>query len=179
MYPEYAEIKGKKYKLNTSYKVALRCFEVIDDSDIGETERATAIIYLLFGFIPKKDSNLFLEKAKKFLECGEKVKEQEEQKRDMDFKQDWKYIIASFMSDYKVDLSKTDLHFWQFCALITGLTDNSILNRVRDIRNYDLSTIEDDKTKEKMRLAQKELALEKEELTEEEQEEINEFESLF
>ena len=78
MYPKYAEIKGKKYKLNTSYKVALRCFEVIDDSDISETERAAAIIYLLFGFIPKKDSDLFLEKAKKFLECGEKVKEQEE-----------------------------------------------------------------------------------------------------
>ena len=62
---------------------------------------------------------------------------------------------------------------------LTGLTDKSMLSRVRDIRNYDLSTVNDEKFKEKMRLAKKEVALDDEEYTEEEQEEINEFESLF
>lgn len=63
--------------------------------------------------------------------------------------------------------------------MLTGLTDKSMLSRVRDIRNYDLSTVNDEKFKEKMRLAKKEVALDDEEYTEEEQEEINEFESLF
>ena len=97
----------------------------------------------------------------------------------MDYRKDWKYIVPSFESDYHIDLSKTDLHFWQFYYLLTGLTDKSMLSRVRDIRNYDLSTVNDEKFKEKMRLAKKEVALDDEEYTEEEQEEINEFESLF
>ena len=31
MYPEYATIDGKEYKINTDFNVALRCFEVIED----------------------------------------------------------------------------------------------------------------------------------------------------
>ena len=80
-------------------------------------------------------------------------------KKDMDFIQDQKYINSSFMSDYHIDLSKTDLHFWQYIELIQGLTEDSSLNRVRNIRNYDLSEIKDEKTKNKIMEAQKELAL--------------------
>lgn len=179
MYPEYAEIKGKRYKIDTSYQTALKCFEVINDPNIYDIERTLAVVFLLFGFIPDNDIDLFLDKAKKYLECGEQPKIDEDRKKDMDFNRDWKYIVASFMSDYVVDLSKTDLHFWQFCTLLEGLTDKSILNRVRDIRNYDLSTINDEHFKEKIMKLQKELSLDSEQFTEEEQEEIEEFESLF
>ena len=33
MYPEYAEINGKEYKLDTSWKNALECFEIIRNAD--------------------------------------------------------------------------------------------------------------------------------------------------
>ena len=159
MYPEYAEINGKEYKIDTSYKTALRCFEVIEDEEIPGTERTLAIIYLLFDFIPKENIELFFEKAMLYLQCGESLEEQKSKKKDMDFIQDQKYINSSFMSDYHIDLSKTDLHFWQYIELIQGLTEDSSLNRVRNIRNYDLSEIKDEKTKNKIMEAQKELAL--------------------
>ena len=159
MYPEYAEINGKEYKIDTSYKTALKCFEVIDDATITDIERAWAVCYLLFDFIPKKELDLFLEKAMLYLQCGESLEEQKSKKKDMDFIQDQKYINSSFMSDYHIDLSKTDLHFWQYIELIQGLTEDSSLNRVRNIRNYDLSEIKDEKTKNKIMEAQKELAL--------------------
>lgn len=177
IYPEYAEIKGKKYKIDTSYQTCLKCLEINDDPDISDYERALAIVFLLFGFIPDENLDLFLEKAIIFLQCGEKPKEDYE--KDMDYKKDWKFIVASFMSDYGLDLSKSDLHFWQFFTLIQGLTEKSILNRVRDIRTYDLSEIKDEKFKDKMIKAKKELSLDEEEFTEEEQEEIDEFENLF
>ena len=50
IFPEYAEINGKKYKINTSYKVALKCLDVINDSDITDLERALAVVFLLFWF---------------------------------------------------------------------------------------------------------------------------------
>lgn len=159
MYPEYAEINGKEYKIDTSYKTALKCFEVIDNEEIPDTERCLAVVYLLFDFIPKKDLDLFLEKAELFLQCGESTEKQNNKKRDMDFLQDQKYINSSFMSDYHIDLSKQDLHFWQYIELIQGLTDNSCLSRVRDLRNYDLSEVKDEKIRSKIIEAQKEVAL--------------------
>ena len=77
----------------------------------------------------------------------------------MDFEYDKEYIRASFMSDYSIDLSNRELHFWQFCELISGLTENSILNRVRDLRNTDLSDYKDSKTRTKIEEAMKRVAL--------------------
>ena len=47
-YIKYALVNNKKYKINTDFRVALKCNEV-SESDISEEERALAIIYLLFG----------------------------------------------------------------------------------------------------------------------------------
>ena len=114
MYPEYANIKGKEYKIDTDFRTALKCFEIVEDTTISDYERALAIVYLIFNFIPNKNLELFLEKAISFLQCGKTLEEQTENKKDMDFIQDKKYINSSFMSDYKIDLSKAELHFWQY-----------------------------------------------------------------
>lgn len=159
MYPEYALIDGKRYKINTGYKTALKCFDVIEDTSITGQERALAVIYLLFGFIPDTNFTEFLEKAKIFLQCGETEEEQSSKKKDMDFRQDRGYLYASFVSDYMIDLEKEDIHFWAYIDLIKGLTEDSALNRVRAIRNYDLSTVKDTKEKQKIIEAKKQVAL--------------------
>ena len=168
MFPEYAEINGKEYKLNTDYMTALECFEIAEDETITDQERSLAIIYLLFGLIPNENLDLFLEKAVKFLQCGETDKEQNDKKRDMDFSQDKKYIIPSFKSDYGIDLDKEeDMHFWKYIYLIQGLTEYSALNRIRDLRNYDESKITDPKERDKIIKAKNQVML-KVKLTEEE-----------
>ena len=159
MYPESARINGVDYKINTDFKVALECFKIIEDDNIEDEERSLAIIYKLFGFIPDNDIDLFLDRAIKFLQCGETIQKQLSKEQDLDFFQDEKYITASFMSDYKLDLSKEDIHWWQYINLIQGLTENSILSRVRYIRNYDLSEIKDNKERQKMIEAKNSVAL--------------------
>ena len=48
--PEYVRTKnGKNYKINTDFRVALKCNEVSMDTSIGDLERTLAIVYLLFG----------------------------------------------------------------------------------------------------------------------------------
>ena len=159
MYPDTARINGVDYKMNTDFKVALECFKIIQDDTIEDEERTLAIIYKLFGFIPDKDIDLFLDRSIKFLQCGETLEKQLSKEVDLDFFQDEKYITASFMSDYKIDLSKQDIHWWQYINLIQGLTENSILSRVRYIRNYDLSEIKDNKERQKMIEAKNSVAL--------------------
>lgn len=177
-YPKYAKVNEKKYPINTSYKVALKCFDVANDGKISDKERALAVIYLLFGFIPDDDYDKFLSVAIRYLGCGETQQDQHQRKHDMDFKQDWGYIIASFASDYKIDLCTEDMHFYRFIDLIQGLTENSVLSRVRDIRNYDLSTIKDPKTRSRIAQAKEELKL-REDVSERQQELLDEFEALF
>ena len=177
-YPQYAEVKGIRYKINTDYRVALRCFEVIEDTGISDEERALAVVYLLFGEVPIEDMGEFLRIAGDFLRCGEAQETQETAEKDMDFTADEKYIVASFMSDYRIDLSSVDMHFWQYIQLIQGFTERSVMSRVREIRNYDLSELKDPKARANMVKAKAAVAL-PDKFTKDEQKAIEEFEKLF
>ena len=177
-YPEYAEVAGVQYKINTDYRVALECFEVIEDTSICDEERALAVIYLLFGEVPTDCLDDFLRIAGDYLRCGEKAEVQASATRDMDFKADEKYIVASFMSDYQIDLSRTDMHFWQYIHLIQGFTERSVMSRVREIRNYDLEELKDPKSRTKMVKAKEAVAL-PDKFSKDEQNVIAEFEKLF
>ena len=177
-YPQYTEVNGTRYKINTDYRVALRCFEVIEDTSIGDQERALAVVFLLFGEVPIEDMGEFLRIAGNYLRCGEKETPQEAHERDIDFIADEKYIVASFMSDYRIDLSSVDMHFWQYIQLIQGFTDKAVMSRVREIRNYDLSELKDAKTRDKMVKAKEAVALPTK-FSKDEQKAIDEFEKLF
>lgn len=166
-YPEFAEIDGELYKINTDYTYALQCFKIIDDNSISDVERAIAVVSVLFGQenekgdiinIPK-NINVALEKAAIFLSCGKESKSITDVKKDMDFDYDKEFIYASFISDYKIDLENTNMHFWKFCNLISGLTEDSILNRVRDLRNTNLSDYTDPKTRSRIQEAMERVAL--------------------
>lgn len=160
MYPTKLEVAGEIYPIDTDYRTALECLKISEDKTICDEERAMAILYLLYGFIPDENIEEFMKKAVLFLQCGETNKQQNDREKDMDFFEDKRYIIASFMSDYRIDLSQNNpMHFWFFVDLIVGLTENSILNKVRQIRSRDLSEIEDDKFRAKVREAQEQLAL--------------------
>ena len=177
-YPRYAEVAGVQYEINTDYRVALKCFEVIEDPNICDEERALAVVYLLFGEVPTHHLDDFLRIAGDYLRCGEKAETQETAQKDMDFNADEKYIAASFMSDYQIDLSVTDMHFWQYIHLIQGFTERSVMSRVREIRNYDLEELKDPKSRAKMVKAKQAVAL-PDKFSKAEQEAIDEFEKLF
>lgn len=188
MYPEYIEVNNKQYKINTDYKYALACFKALEDEEINDIARAESIIAILLG--QEKENELVIpyfqgEELKniinlliKYLSCNTEEKNNNEYKKDMDFIQDEKYIYSSFMSDYNIDLENTDMHWWKFCNLLGGLTEKCILNKVRDIRNTDLSDYKDEKTKNKLKKAMEAVKL-KEKKTKEQQDAIDEFNNLF
>lgn len=165
-YPNYAQVKDKKYKINTNYKVALEC-DKVSKSNVGDDERALAIIYLLFGdegLENSQDWNDLLAIALKYLNCGkERQEDTEKQEVDMDLEQDWEYIYTSFFYDYNVKLEQdTYMHWWEFYNLLCGLSDKCILNRVRFVRNFDIEQIKDSREKEKWIKQKEQVALKKE-----------------
>ena len=186
-YPEYVEVKGKRYKINTDFRVAIECNRIAEDDTIGNFERALGIICTLFGEEALNDlSNCesLLNLAKKYLSCGKELEEVDNEKPDMDFIQDMDYIEASFMSDYNIDLSNVEMHWWKFYKLINGLSNSElgdccILNRIRNLRNFDTKDIKDLKEKQKIEKAKRQVALKTKEkeydLTKEQQESVDEF----
>ena len=173
-YPSKVEVDGIVIPIDTSFKTALRCLELADDTSISDEERALGLIYLLCDDIPKVNLNKLIKVLQKYLQCGDDTRKPP-QKKDMDFKQDEKYILSSFIYDYGIDLESTDMHWWKFIDLLNGLSSECILSRIRDIRTMDISIYKDPKTRSRLLQARAQVAL-KHVPNKEEQEKIDEFE---
>lgn len=176
-YPEYAMVRNEKYKINTDFRVAIKCNEVAEDKTISDTERALAIVYLLFGDKGIDNENLsdeeynnkinkLLEISKKYFSAGEEMKDNDEQP-DMDYVEDEKYIKSSFKYDYNYNPYEMEyLHWYEFYNDLNNLSNSEmgdccVLNRVRNLRNFDLKEIKDTKEREKIRKAKEQVALKK------------------
>lgn len=164
--PEYVEVNGKKYKINTDFRVAIDCNEIALDQSIDDEERAMAIIYKLYGdegLDDVENQNELLRLAQVYLSCGKELKS--EGTPDMDFKQDYSLIWTSFISDYNgLDIDKVQIHWWKFNDMINGLSNSEmgnccLLNKIRYIRNKKLSDIKDPKERYEMQELKKLWAL--------------------
>ena len=165
-YPEYVEVNNRLYRIRTDFRVALKCNKIALDETIGDFERPLAIIYTLFenGLDHKEDYSELIRLAIKYLKCGREQEQTNDEEADMDYEEDMDYIEASFMSDYHIDLTTSNIHWWKFNNLMNGLSNSEmgnccVLNRIRNLRNYDTSTIKDAKERHKIEKAKKEVAL--------------------
>ena len=169
MYPKYVEINGKKYKINTDFRVAIECNRIAEDETIGDFERVLAIIYTLFGEEGINDTANYeklLEMAIKYLLCGEEYHDTNK-KPDMDFIQDENVIASSFKYDYKYNPYAMDyLHWYEFHNDLMNLSDSELggccaLSRLRNFRNLDPKEIENDKKRQEVIEEQKRVAIKK------------------
>lgn len=188
--PEYVKIGDKKYKINTDFRVAIKCNEIAQDDNISDNERALAIIYKLFGddgLNNTQDWSKLLELGRKYLAIGKDNVSADDDEVDMSFSEDMDYIEASFMSDYKIDLSNEKMHWWKFYNLLQGLSNSEfgdccILNRIRNLRTMDISKISDMKERERLAKAQEVFGLKKTrhevELTKEQEESMRKLDEI-
>lgn len=139
--PYFVEVNNKRYKINTDYRVAIRCIRISKDNTINDYERALGIVYMLFGDIDDNETEL-LRLGIKYLQLGKEYEENNNATNEepyFDMEQDFNYIRASFRSDYNIDIDKEEIHWWAFNYLLDGLTDDCILSKVISIRCEDLS----------------------------------------
>ena len=166
--PKYVKVGDKKYKINTDFRIAIECNNIAQDDSIGNTGRPLAIIYKLFGdegLENPQDWEKLLELCIKYLSLGKDTSGVDNNTEiDMDLSEDMDYIEASFMSDYNIDLTNTEMHWYKFYNLINGLSNSElgnccVLNRVRNLRTFDLSQIKDSKERERLAKAKEMVAL--------------------
>lgn len=182
------QIDDTIYEANTDFRTAIKCNEIAQDETIGDFERGLGIICTMFGEDGLNNPDHYEKLLKwvlKYLSCGKEIKETKE-KPDMDYVEDMNFIEASFMSDYQIDLENTEMDWHKFNKLINGLSNSEygnccVLNRVRNLRNYDTKNIKDAKERDKIIKAKEQVALKKYkkekqvELTEKQQHSVDEF----
>ena len=162
------QIEDTIYEANTDFRTAIKCDKIARDKTIGDFERVLGIICTFYGSDALDNPNHYeklLKWALKYLSCGKEI-ERNNETPDMDFEEDMEYIEASFMSDYGIDLENTEMDWQKFIKLMNGLSNSElgdccILNRIRNLRNYDVSEIQDAKERQKIAKAKEQVALKK------------------
>ncbi len=162
-YPTKMEANGRIYPINTDYRIALACLQALDDETISDLERFYAVESLLLGTDVLKEDEIILEnKIANYLRCG-KTENTSSDEIDMDYFQDRKLIRTSIQQVYHgLDISEIEyLHWYKYNELIEGLTEDSILERTRQLRTYDTSNISDEKEVQRIERAKQKVALKK------------------
>lgn len=162
------QIDDTIYTANVEFKNVIECNRIATDENIGDYERVLGIICTLYGSEALDNPNHYeklLKWALNYFSCGKEIKPTKEQP-DMDYIEDYDLIWASFMSDYKIDLENEEMDWQKFYKLMNGLSNSEmgnccVLNRVRNLRNFDASTIKDSKERQKIAEAKEEVALKK------------------
>ena len=182
------QIDNTIYTANVDFRTAIKCNEIACDETIGRLERSLGIICTMFGEEGLNNPDHYeklLNWVLKYLSCGKEIKDTKEEP-DMDYIEDMEYIEASFMSDYQIDLENAEMDWHKFNKLINGLSNSEfgnccVLNRVRNLRNYDTKDIKDANERNKIIKAKEQVALKRHkkqvdvELTEKQQQSVDEF----
>lgn len=176
MYPTKMEANGRIYDIDTDYRTALACFRAINDAEITDLERGYAIETLLLGDnVLPEDEPILTEKIRNYLRCG-KEENTSASEIDYDYLQDEVYTKTSIRQCYHLNLNEIPyMHWYEYNELISGLTEDALINQIRILRSKDPSEIKDEKERAKLIEAQDRVALKFEYQKTDEEKELDDY----
>jgi hypothetical protein len=173
--PDSIEYKGDSFQIKTDYRAWLDFPQKMNDINSGNFDGYISLF--ADDVAPLCDDTL-----KQLLDfySPERIVPKDTGEDDgpelMDYTIDGDYIYAGFMQAYGIDLIDADMHWHKFLALLAGLPEDTVMSQIIKYRAYDGNS-KDVGYKEYKKLQQVwELPVK---YTEEEQRQIDEFESLF
>ena len=152
------EINGRAYQIDMSFNNILLLFEMLEDDEMLWEIKVITAFKLLLDEVPEGDiaelatilndllKNVISEESQKqkvYDIQGNEIpahllnQEEDEDGGEYDLIEDAKYIYASFMQDYGIDLFEQHgkMHWYKFKALLAGLSEQTKFSRVMEIRN--------------------------------------------
>lgn len=138
--PESLVIKGTEYPINTDWRtwasVGVLLSEGKEAEDLGE---ALLMVFKTTKLPPLKDA---LSEILNFYRRGKKAaggKKNEEPAFDLVY--DFGLVSAAFLSKYRIDLRKSDLHWWEFWEKFEALPSDEKIIKVIGYRSCNLNEI--------------------------------------
>ena len=149
-YPDYIISGGQRKKCETHFRVWLQISRCLDDPSISDAEKVFSVIQLS-GIEPGDPSDDIAVIAA-FLSAGADAKRRKRQEqRVIDYDVDAGLIIASFQSEYGIDITarECDMHWWRFMDLLRCMGDASPIMRAVQIRTEEIPSGNDEYTRKR------------------------------
>ena len=134
-YPK--EYKG--YLINYSFLNALDIIDCLNDPEFTDIEKQGQALRMLYGAGYPEDIQIALDGLSWFLSCG--VKSMENDKSEVpeyDFIKDGGRLASAFSRFYNIDITKQDMHWFEFCDKMSDFGECAFTN-VIDIRRKNLN----------------------------------------
>ena len=168
--PSAVTVAGRELAVNTDFRCMAR-FEndMLKVRGNNPKERARIIEAALKAFyiygIPS-DIEEAIRQMWWFYRCGEEITSRKNQtgttKRNIrlyDYEIDGQRIVSAFQSQYGIDLTNTELHWWLFKGYFADLNDSCDFVKIMCYRGIDLKDIKGKREKERYRKLQMQYAL--------------------
>ena len=157
---------SKNYKVNVSFKNILLILQLMDEECIEDEIKINLAISKFY--VDETPKELFLEAHRKmidFISCysiDTKAETKTNSVKTLDFIIDGQSIWAAFLQLYQINLRTTELHWFEFMALLNNLNggEPQIVSTIqlRGMKDTDMKMY-DHETQVKIRKARKKVAL--------------------
>ena len=155
--PESITVGGRDYPICGDFRRWILITELLGEKRLPAM-RKLELMTKLAGLAELPDDRTALAEALlRFASCGESVSGSGGSSGNtapvFDFTADGDAIFSAFYQVYGIDLTQAPLHWWKFTALLKSLPpDTEFMSRIA-LRTMDLSRIEDDALRKKLRRA--------------------------
>ncbi len=144
--PHSVCIDGKDYEINTDFRVWIEIEKLLCSSESDNVGKLAKCLALAYRELPPSPFAA-LEGLLNFYSAGQqnkvKITHHAPSAPLYDLETDAEYIYGSFMSQYGIDLSESELHWWKFRVLLACLNDDCKFAKVVSYRSTDTHDIKD------------------------------------
>lgn len=144
--PHSISIDGKDYEINTDFRVWIEIEKLLCSSESASGDKLAKCLALAYHELPPSPFAA-LEGLLNFYSLGRQSESgggsHALSAPLYDLEADAEYIYGSFMSQYGIDLSEVELHWWKFRALLACLSDDCKFAKVVSYRSTDTHDIKD------------------------------------
>lgn len=143
-FPEGVSCGGKFYRIFSDFRTWIQMETILFETEGEFYTKLPKLLKLCYPVLP--DSLEGAVSGMVWFYRGGPVDDEQSQKRTehrrlFSFQQDAAAIYAGFYQQYGIDLSKVDMHWFQFKALFAGLSENTQFSRMVGYRAVDVSGI--------------------------------------
>jgi hypothetical protein len=139
--PKFADIAGEYVELLTDYRRVLIFLKAYDDEELDASGRLELLLKLFFKREPRDLQaaidfilRVYLLGGNPFVETTLKRKAKKVAKIVFDYEIDHARIYAGFWQQYRIDLTKANLHWYVFKALFEGLNEQTNFRQIVNFR---------------------------------------------
>lgn len=173
--PSTVTVGGREIPIESNFRTSILFELMIQSHDLDNAQKSITAMELYYprehhAHIIERNETIdeAIDRIVWFYCCGKQRKIAGEQRkenakierREHDFDVDAPLIYAAFLSQYGIDLNQIEyLHWWSFCAMFRGLSDEHQITKIMGYRTVDLSSIKNKAEKSRLAKLQSRYAL--------------------